>query len=154
LTAYMFMKKVMRRGDQLMSKSREGEGRGAGVGKQKIIKMIRSKRKPEFLRHLWWKFPKFSNDPKWRRPKGIDNPIRAKEKGYPPIVSVGYRTPRSIRGLHPSGLRPVVVYNVRELECLDPSEVIIYVGSTVGTRKRSELIKKAQEMGFLVANAR
>ncbi|RLG77987.1 MAG: 50S ribosomal protein L32e [Thermoprotei archaeon] len=126
----------------------------ARVSREKLIRMIRSKKKPEFLRHLWWKFPKFKNDPKWRRPRGIDNPIRMKEKGYPPIVSVGYRTPRCIRGLHPTGLRPVVVHSTKELESLDPSEVIIYIGSTVGAKKRAEIVSRAKELGFLIANAR
>ena len=125
-----------------------------GVSREKLLEMIRSKKKPEFLRHLWWKFPKFKNDPKWRRPKGIDNPIRMKEKGYPPIVSIGYRTPKCIRGLHPTGLRPVIVHNAKELERLDPSEVIVYIGSTVSIKKRAEILSKAKELGFLVANAR
>ncbi len=137
-----------------MESNYEGGQYRVRENREKIIRMIRSKKKPEFLRHLWWKFPKFKNDLKWRRPKGIDNPVRIKEKGYPPIVSVGYRTPKYIRGLHPSGLKPVVIHNIRELEGLNPSEVIIYVGSTVGIRKRAEIIRKAEELGFLVANAR
>jgi len=137
-----------------MESNYEGGQYRVRENREKIIRMIRSKKEPEFLRHLWWKFPKFKNDLKWRRPKGIDNPVRIKEKGYPPIVSVGYRTPKYIRGLHPSGLKPVVIHNIRELEGLNPSEVIIYVGSTVGIRKRAEIIRKAEELGFLVANAR
>ena len=137
-----------------MESNYEGGQYRVRENREKIIRMIRSKKEPEFLRHLWWKFPKFKNDLKWRRPKGIDNPVRIKEKGYPPIVSVGYRTPKYIRGLHPSGLKPVVIHNIRELEGLNPSEVIIYIGSTVGIRKRAEIIRKAEELGFLVANAR
>ena len=137
-----------------MESNYEGGQYRVRENRERIIRMIRSKKKPEFLRHLWWKFPKFKNDLKWRRPKGIDNPVRIKEKGYPPIVSVGYRTPKYIRGLHPSGLKPVVIHNIRELEGLNPSEVIIYIGSTVGIRKRAEIIRKAEELGFLVANAR
>lgn len=124
-----------------------------GISREKLLKMIKSKRKKEFLRHLWWKFPKFKNDPKWRRPRGIDNPMRMKEKGYPPVVSVGYRTPRCIRGLHPTGLKPVVVHSVKELERLNPSEVIVYIGSTVSTRRRVEIINRARELGFLLANS-
>ncbi|MEM4646039.1 MAG: eL32 family ribosomal protein, partial [Zestosphaera sp.] len=72
--------------------------------------------------------------------------------GVPPRPSSGFGTPREIRGLHPSGLRPVVVHNVKELESLNPSEVIVYVGRTVGKRKRAEIINKARELGILVAN--
>lgn len=116
------------------------------------LRLLRSKRRIRFLRHQWWKFWKFVNDLKWRRPKGIDNPMRLRLKGMPPRPSSGFGTPREVRGLHPSGLRPVVVRNVKELELLNPSEVIVYVGRTVGKRKRVEIIGKARELGFLVAN--
>ncbi len=116
-----------------------------------LRKKLKSK-KPEFLRHLWWKKPKFKNDPKWRKPKGTDNKMRLKKKGYPPLVEVGYRSPRLVRGLHPSGLKPVVVYNPKELDELDPATTIIYIGRTVGLRKKLELIKLAREKGFRIAN--
>ena len=110
------------------------------------------RRRPEFLRHEWWKKPKFKNDPKWRKPKGIDNKMRLQLKGYPPIVKVGYRTPTVVRGMHPSGLTPVVVYNVNDLSKYNPLKHIIYIGSTVGMKKALEVYKVAVERGFKVAN--
>ncbi|HDD26888.1 MAG TPA: 50S ribosomal protein L32e [Acidilobales archaeon] len=120
--------------------------------RRRLIELIKRKKKPEFLRHLWWKFAKFRNNLRWVRPKGKDNKMRLKLKGYPPVVSVGYRTPNIIRGLHPTALKPVVVHNVDELKKYNPHEVIVYVGRTVGLRKRLEIVKKAQELGFKVAN--
>ncbi|WP_440060046.1 50S ribosomal protein L32e [Thermogladius sp. 4427co] len=116
-----------------------------------LRKKIKQK-KPEFLRYLWWKKPKFENDPKWRRPKGIDNKVRRKLKGYPPMVSVGYGGPAEVRNYHPSGLLPVVVSTIDELSRLDPSKNIIYISSTTGLRKKIEIYKEAVAKGFKVAN--
>ncbi len=110
-------------------------------------------KKPEFLRWLWWKFAKFQNDLKWKRPRGKDNKMRLKLKGYPPLVSVSYSMPSDLRFLHPSGLAPVTVSSVKDLEKLDPSKHIVYISSTVGLKKRIELVKLAKEKGFKVANA-
>ncbi len=111
------------------------------------------RKKPEFLRWLWWKFAKFQNNLKWKRPRGKDNKMRLKLKGYPPLVSVSYSMPSDLRFLHPSGLVPVTVSSVKDLEKLDPSKHIVYISSTVGLKKRIELVKLAKEKGFKVANA-
>ncbi len=126
----------------------------SGENIEKLLELRRrlKSKKPLFLRHLWWKKPKFKNKPRWRKPKGNDNKMRLKRKGYPPIVEIGYRGPRRVRGYHPSGLIPVVVHSVNELEELDPNKHIIYIGATVGLRKRSLLMKTALDKGFRIAN--
>jgi len=117
-----------------------------------LAKAIKKKKDLKFYRNVWWKFAKFSNDPLWRKPKGKDNPMRLKLKGYPPVATVGYRTPQIIRGLHPSGLKPVVVNNVADLSKYKPDEVIVYIGRSVSLRKRLEIVDKARSAGFLIAN--
>ncbi len=117
----------------------------------KLREKLKSKR-PDFYRHLWWKKPKFANDPKWRKPKGLDNKMRLKLKGYPPMVEIGYRGPAAVRGLHPTGLEPVTIYSLGELNGLDPSKHIIYIGASVGLRKRMVLEEEARKRGFKIAN--
>jgi len=119
---------------------------------REYIRKIKMYRRVEFLRWLWWKFDKFENKLRWRRPKGKDNPVRLSYKGYPPKPDSGYRLPRDIRNLHPSGLIPIRVSNIKELEALDPRKHIIYIASSVGTKKRLEIISKAREKGFRIAN--
>jgi large subunit ribosomal protein L32e len=108
------------------------------------------KRDVEFKRYLSWEFWKFERRDSWRKPKGKDNKMRMEVKGYPPRVKIGYRNQADIRGLHPSGLRPVVISNPGDLEGLDPRAYIVYISSTVGLRRRLELVKLAVSRGFRV----
>ncbi len=112
-----------------------------------------SEDRPVFLRWLWWKFPKFENDLKWKRPRGKDNKMRLKLKGYPPLAGVGYRLSKEVRDLHPSGFETAVVSSIKDLENLDPKRHAIYIASTVGLRKREEILREALNRGFKVLNA-
>ncbi|WP_460123707.1 50S ribosomal protein L32e [Stetteria hydrogenophila] len=140
------LKEVMEKRREVLAQLRE---------RRRLQDRIRRARsgKPTFLRYLSWRFWKFERREYWRKPKGNDNKMRLQLKGYPPIVKVGYGTDAEIRGLHPSGLEPAVVHNVKDLEGLDPLRHIIYIASTVGLRKRLELVKEARRRGFKVANA-
>ena len=115
-------------------------------------KLAKRREKPVFRRYLSWRFWKFERREYWRKPKGNDSKMRLQLKGYPPIVKVGYGTPAELRGLHPSGLVPVRVSSVRDLEGLDPEKHIVVIASTVGLRKRLALVGEARARGFKVAN--
>ena len=115
-------------------------------------KLAARRDKPRFIRYLSWKFWKFERREYWRKPKGNDNKMRLQVKGYPPIVKSGYGTDRRLRNLHPSGLKPVIVHNLSELEGLDPKKHIVYIASTIGLRKRMKIVERARELGLRVAN--
>lgn len=108
------------------------------------------KKVPKFRRQESWKYARLSES--WRRPKGLDNKMRKDIKGVPPRVKVGYRTPRDIRGLHPSGLRPLVVSNVKQLERLEGQELIVVISSNVGRRTKRAMTDKARSLGLRIAN--
>lgn len=121
--------------------------------RREIAKIVKLKMdKPKFLRHIWWKFSKFQNKLKWKKPRGKDNPMRLSLKGAPPIVRSGYGTPEKYRGLHPSCFKMALVANINDLEKLNPNEHIIYISSNVGLKKRLELISIAKSRGFKIAN--
>lgn len=110
---------------------------------------IKSK-KPKFVRHESWRYDRLKEN--WRRPKGIDNKMRLKVKGWPPTVNVGYRGPKSARNLHPSGYEEVLVYNVEELAKINPEKQAIRIAHTVGKKKRLQILSEARKNGIVVLN--
>jgi large subunit ribosomal protein L32e len=111
-----------------------------------------SQHRPDFVRQESWRYVRLA--PSWRKPKGIDNHQRKQKRGWPALVKIGYRGPKIARGLHPSGYMDNLVYNLKDLEKLDPKTDGIRFGHSVGKRKRLEIITKAKEMNFKIFNAR
>ncbi len=111
-----------------------------------------AKHRPDFIRQESWRYVRLAEN--WRKPKGIDNHQRKQKKGWPALVRIGYGGPKASRGLHPSGYTDNLVYNVKDLEKLDPKTDGIRFGHSVGKRKRLEVISKAKEMNFKIFNAR
>jgi len=88
---------------------------------------------------------------KWRKPKGRDNKMRLREKGYPRTVEIGYKQNDKVRGKI-DGKSVVVVKNVSELEKCGKDNLIII--ARIGYKKREEIIKLAKEKGLEVTNKR
>jgi len=107
-------------------------------------------KKPEFLRSESWRYSKMSES--WRRPRGLDHKMRRKIKGWPPMVSAGYKGPKLARGLHPSGLREVLVHNLKEVASVDPKIQVARIGHTVGMKKRALIIAEAKKNKLLILN--
>ncbi len=112
-----------------------------------------SSARPEFQRGESWRYKRLEST--WRKPKGMDNHQRKqKSRGRPGIVKEGYRGPKIARGLHPSGYTDNLVYNLNDLEKLNPKKDGIRLSHGVGTKKRKEIMVKAVEKKFKVFNAR
>jgi len=108
------------------------------------------KKKPEFLREEWFRYKRIPKN--WRKPDGITSKMRINLKYRPSVVRVGYRSPRDTRGLHSSGFKEVLVHNVNDLENIDPKTQAARIGSTVGTKKRIEIEKRAEELDVRILN--
>lgn len=116
------------------------------------LRLEMKRRKPEFVRIDQWRYVRIE-DSGWRKPRGLDNKIRQQRKGYPPKVKTGYRKPALVRGLHPSGFVEALVYRPEDLDRLNPKIHAVRIASSVGLRKRVEIVKRARERGFYVLNA-
>jgi large subunit ribosomal protein L32e len=121
---------------------------------QKALKARKraKQKKPEFLRSESWRYAKLSES--WRRPRGLDHKMRRKIKGWPPMVSTGYKGPKIARGLHPSGYREVLVHNTKEVNELDPNTQAARIAHTVGRKKRAQIIAEARAKNVVVLNAK
>ena len=78
--------------------------------------------------------------------------MRINLKYRPSKVRIGYRGPKEVRGLHPSGFEEVMIFNVADLKKIDPNKQAIRIGGTVGTKKRLEIAKKANELEIRILN--
>lgn len=109
-----------------------------------------NRKRPEFHRQEWFRYKKLGDA--WRKPRGKHSKLREK-KGYRhAFVESGYRGPGKVRYLHPSGYKEVYVTNISQLEKVDPKMEAIRISSTVGRKKRIEIINKAKSLGIKVLN--
>ena len=104
--------------------------------------MIKKTKKPHFKRQEWHRYKKLGE--KWRKAKGKTSKRRRYEARKPAMPSIGYRYPKELRGLHPSGYQDVLVSNIRELEKLDPNTQAGRISSTVGKRKKIIIARKSK----------
>ncbi len=121
---------------------------------QKALKARKraKKKKPAFVRSESWRYMKLKES--WRRPRGLDNKMRRKIKGWPPTVSVGYKGPKAARGLHPSGYKEVLVHNAKELVGIDPKTEAARIAHTVGKRKRVLILAEAKKLNVFILNVK
>ncbi len=114
------------------------------------IKRRLNKKRPHFRRQESWRYKRVK--PNWRRPRGIDSKMREKKRGYPPLVEVGYGTPRKVRYLHPSGYREFLVNKLEDLYLLDPTVHAARISGTIGRAKREIIQEQATILGIKVLN--
>ena len=107
-------------------------------------------KRPEFVRQESWRYVRVK--PNWRRPKGKDSKMRLQVKGWPPLVKIGYRTPKDYRNLHPSGYKEVLVYRPEDFQGLNPEIHAIRIASSVGMRKKLLIVEEARKLGLKILN--
>jgi len=88
----------------------------------------------------------------WRKPRGDLSKQRRGIKGKGDTVQAGFRSPKAVRGKHPSGFEEVRVHNTDDLEGVDGDSEAVRIASKVGARKRERIEEEAEDAGIRVLN--
>ena len=112
--------------------------------------MIKKTKKPRFHRQNSQVKKRSGN--RWRKPRGMDSKQREGFKSRGTKPTVGYRQPKKIRGKHPSGYEEILIKNTKQLEGINKEKQAIKISSTVGAKKKTEIIKKAEEKKIKILN--
>ncbi|MEM4326091.1 MAG: eL32 family ribosomal protein [Candidatus Pacearchaeota archaeon] len=103
--------------------------------------------KIKFIRGGWYRYSKLGRKRRkklvWRKARGRHNKMRKKRKGHPSIVSIGYKRNRKSNVIK-------IIRNLKELVNTPKGEEVIL--GKIGGRKRTEIIKKADELGIKIKN--
>ncbi|SIR28170.1 LSU ribosomal protein L32E [Haladaptatus litoreus] len=116
----------------------------------RLLQQRKREGKPQFNRQDYHK--KKRTPKSWRKPRGALSKQRRGIKGKGDMVEAGYRTPKSVRGKHPSGFDEVHVHNVDDLDGVDGDTEAVRIASKVGARKRERIEEVAEEEGIRVLN--
>jgi large subunit ribosomal protein L32e len=109
-------------------------------------------RRPKFTRQASYRYWRIGRDEAWRSPRGLQSKQR-RHYGYrSAVVRIGYRGPRIVRGLTPSGFRPILVHTSRDIDRIDPVREAAVIAHGVGTKKRLVLEEAARKRGVHLLN--
>ena len=111
------------------------------------------KNQPKFRRQEWFRYKRLSRTG-WKKPRGDDSSQRKNRKYRSPMARVGYGKIASVRDLHPSGFKEVLVHNAKNLEEINPKTHAIRIGASVGNRKRLIIYSRADDLNLRILNRR
>ncbi len=111
------------------------------------IRNRKKAKKPTFLKqgaHLRAKLHK-----NWRRPRGGHSKFRLKLRSYRRQPSVGFSSPREVRGLTREGHKFILIHNIGDIEGVTTPVIL---ASNLGSKKKLSIIKKCEEKKIQILN--
>ena len=117
--------------------------------KRKIVK-----RSKHFTRPYFERFQRIGSS--WRRPRGIDNPIRRRYRGMARMAKIGFGNDKKTRHQLPNGFKKFLVKNLEDMDVLlmNNRKFCAEIAANLSARKKALIIKKAQEMNVKIINAK
>jgi large subunit ribosomal protein L32e len=109
-----------------------------------------NKKRPSFRRVESWRYKRVKDS--WRKARGIDSKTRKKKKSGVKSPSIGYRGPKKVRGLHPSGYNDVRITTPDDLKNLNRNKHALIISGNLGAKKRIALTDYCQKRGFKILN--
>lgn len=88
----------------------------------------------------------------WRKPRGHHSKLRMHLKPRGVMPSIGFSAPRAVRGLDPQGRKEICVSTVSHTLAVNPTTEVAVIRSSVGGKKRAEIMKAAAEKNIPVKN--
>jgi large subunit ribosomal protein L32e len=121
------------------------------MNKEKLLKFKNNKKakNPRFIRQDNYKKKKLIQA--WRKPRGWDSKQRKRMQGQA-IVQPGYGSPKSLKGVHKSGLIIVAVKTLEEIKKINPKEQGIIIAGKLGLKRKLLLIKEAIKANIKLIN--
>ncbi|MBT5043300.1 hypothetical protein HOM56_03555 [Candidatus Woesearchaeota archaeon] len=104
-------------------------------------------KKPTFLKQGANTMVRLRNH--WRQPKGQHSKIRKKLRSYMRQPSMGFSSPKEVRGLTRDGHEIILINTLSELEGI---KTPISIGATVGKRKRMIIIQECKKNNIQILN--
>ena len=110
--------------------------------------MIKIKKKSKFLRRSVDRYSKLGlrkkKKQRWKRPTGRHNKMRAKRRGYPATVDIGYGNAKSERK------EKIIIRNLEDLKKTHKDKIIVL--GNIGKKKKLEIAKAAKEKNIEISN--
>ena len=111
---------------------------------------MKTYKRPKFIREESWRYKRVKDS--WRSPRGKTSRVRRSKEGWPPVVKIGYARPSSLRGLHPSGMKEILIHRPQDLEGTDPKIYVARIAHNVGENKRLLILDEAERRGIHILN--